>query len=60
MLSIKNCDFVEIPVPQGVFDVAVKDTIRVSEDGMVYASQKPGLGYEPDWDAVEELTIEVI
>jgi len=58
MLSTKNCDFVEIPVPQGILDVAAKDVIRVAKDGYVYASQKPGLGYEPDWDAVKELTVE--
>ena len=58
MLAIRNCDFVEIPVPQGILDVAAKDVIRVAKDGYVYASQKPGLGYDPDWDAVKELTVE--
>lgn len=60
MLSIHNCDFVELPVPQGCLDIGMKDVIRVEKDGMVHAPTKPGLGYEVDWDEVEKHTAEVI
>lgn len=58
MLAMKNCDFFEFPVPQGILDIGMKDVIRVAEDGYVYAPTKPGLGYDIDWDAVKKLTIE--
>ncbi len=58
MLAMRNCDFVELPVPQGILDIAMKDVIRVAKDGYVYAPTKPGLGYDIDWDAVKKLTVE--
>jgi L-alanine-DL-glutamate epimerase-like enolase superfamily enzyme len=60
MLAIRNCDFFEFPVPVGIFDVGMKDTIRIAEDGYVYAPTKPGLGYEIDWDSVDNLTVREI
>jgi len=58
MLAMKNCDFVEIPVPQGILDVGMKDVMRVAPDGCVYAPTKPGLGYDIDWEAVKALTVQ--
>jgi len=60
MLAVKNCDFFELPVPTGIFDVAMKDTIRVAKDGFIYAPTKPGLGYDIDWDEVDRLTVREI
>ena len=47
-------------MPQGIFDVGMKDVIRVAKDGYVYAPTKPGLGYDIDWEAVKKLTIEEV
>jgi len=55
---MKNCDFFELPVPQGILDVGMKDAIRVDKDGYVQAPTKPGLGYDIDWEAVNKLTVE--
>ncbi|UCH32054.1 MAG: mandelate racemase [Candidatus Bathyarchaeota archaeon] len=63
ILSVKNCDFFELPVYQGkegIFDVAMKDNIRIDEKGYVHGSKKPGLGLEIDWNQVEELTLKVL
>ena len=54
MLAMRNCDFFEVSVPQGVFDAGMKDVIRVEKDGMIYAPTKPGLGYDIDWDYINE------
>lgn len=53
MLSIKNCNFFEAPVPTGICDKFMIDVIKVQKDGYVYPSDKPGLGYEVDWEAVK-------
>ncbi len=58
MLAIKNCDLFELPVPQGIMDIGMKDVIRVTKEGCVEAPTKPGLGYDIDWDKVRELTVE--
>jgi L-alanine-DL-glutamate epimerase-like enolase superfamily enzyme len=60
MLAIHNCDLFEIPVPQGILDVGMKDVIRVGRDGFVEAPTKPGLGYDIDWEAITKLTVKEV
>lgn len=60
MLAIHNCDLVELPVPQGILDHGMADVLRVQADGTVPAPTKPGLGYEVDWDAIDDLTVREI
>ncbi len=60
MLGMRNCDFVELPVPQGILDIAMKDVIKVAKDGYVYAPTKPGLGYDIDWEVIDRLTIKEV
>jgi L-alanine-DL-glutamate epimerase-like enolase superfamily enzyme len=60
MLAIHNCDLFEIPVPQGILDIGMKDVIRVGKDGYVEAPTKPGLGYDVDWDAIKKITLREI
>ncbi|GGM62036.1 mandelate racemase/muconate lactonizing enzyme family protein [Dactylosporangium sucinum] len=57
MLAIHNCDLVELPVPTGVLDQGMKDTLRVNAEGYVDAPTKPGLGYEIDEDEIDNLTV---
>jgi hypothetical protein len=44
----------------GIFDQETRDTIRIDRDGYVHALRKPGLGFDIDWNEVEEKTIKVI
>jgi len=60
MLAIENCDFFELPVPEGVFDRGFKNKIRIDKDGYVHAPNKPGLGIEIDWDEIEKNTIKTL
>ena len=47
-------------VPQGLQDSAyMKDLIRVEKDGYVYPPEKPGIGYEIDYDKLDDLTVEI-
>lgn len=56
MLAIHNCDLFEIPVPQGILDIGMKDVIRVEADGCISAPTRPGLGYDIDRDEIDRLT----
>jgi len=60
MLAINNCDFFELPIPEGIFDLGMKDVIRIDKDGYVRAPKKPGLGYDIDWEDIKKLTIKII
>ena len=39
---------------EGWFDVGTVDVIRIDDEGFVHGPTKPGLGYDIDWDQVEE------
>lgn len=59
-LAIHNGDFFEMKVPQGLGDsVYVKDHIRVEKDGYVYPTEKPGIGYEIDFDKLDDITVKI-
>ena len=56
-LANDNCRFYEMPVPEGIFDLFMKDVARIDNEGYIHAPTKPGLGYEIDWDEVEKNTV---
>lgn len=57
ILSVRNAEFFEMPVPKGPLDFGMKDVIDADEDGLVHAPAAPGLGYEVDWDVIDNETI---
>ncbi|MGY1806187.1 enolase C-terminal domain-like protein [Blastococcus sp. SYSU D00669] len=57
ILSVRNCEFFELPYPRGPLDFGMRDTVEISEDGHALAPTKPGLGYDVDWDVVDNHTI---
>lgn len=57
MLATHNCDLVELPVPTGILDQGMKNTLRVNAEGFVDAPTRPGLGYDIDEDEVDNMTI---
>jgi L-alanine-DL-glutamate epimerase-like enolase superfamily enzyme len=57
MLSVRNAEFFELPVPKGPLDFGMKDVIEADADGMVHAPVGPGLGYEVDWDVIDDETV---
>ena len=44
MLAIRNCDFFELPVPEGIFDRGVRNAIRIDDNGYVHGPAENGLG----------------
>ena len=54
MLSIHNCDFFEAPVPEGILDFGMKEGIKVDKKGYVSAPTKPGIGYDIDFDWIDD------
>ena len=58
-LANENCEFYEMPVPEGIFDLFMQDVARIDDDGYIRAPAKPGLGYEIDWDEVENNTLKI-
>ncbi|MFP4224543.1 MAG: mandelate racemase/muconate lactonizing enzyme family protein [Phycisphaeraceae bacterium] len=59
-LATFNCDYFELPVPEGCYDIGMKDVIRPNAEGFVEAPTKPGLGYEVDRDEIDNITYKVV
>ena len=56
MLAHNNCSFYEHSVPQQPYEFGMHDVIRSDSSGYVHAPQKPGLGLDVDWNAMESAT----
>jgi len=59
-LAVRNCSFAEIMVPQNLLSMGMLDADlpTVDGEGFIGAPRKPGLGYEIDPNAVENLTLQ--
>ena len=59
-MAIPNCDYYEVFPSSGANKFGLVEDIEVDDKGMVYAPQKPGLGYEIDWPLVKRETAQVV
>lgn len=60
MAGINNGELFEMPVPEGIMDTPMIDTLRIEGDGWISLPQKPGLGLDIDWKGVEKSTTAII
>ena len=55
--SIRNCDFYEWFLPEELqWDLGVKDSLRIDNEGYVHVPKGAGLGIEIDWDYINSHT----
>jgi len=59
-MAINNCDYFEVFPANGANKYGLVADIEVDEQGLVHAPEKPGLGYEVDWELVERERIQVL
>jgi L-alanine-DL-glutamate epimerase-like enolase superfamily enzyme len=57
-LSVSNCSFAEVMVPQNLLGMGMADLPTIDADGFIAGPTKPGLGYDIDHDAVDNLTLQ--
>lgn len=57
MLAFRNGTYYEQPIPYDSYEYGMQDVVRTQPDGYVYAPQKPGLGVDIDWDAMQAATV---
>jgi L-alanine-DL-glutamate epimerase-like enolase superfamily enzyme len=56
--AIRNCEFFELLVPEEPFRFPMKDPYPIDAHGMARVPQKPGIGVELDWDAIDRACVE--
>ena len=54
ILSIRNCSYYEMMVPPDIENQFVLDDIIVDKAGIVHAPDKPGIGFEIDWEMIQQ------
>jgi L-alanine-DL-glutamate epimerase-like enolase superfamily enzyme len=59
-MAINNCDYYEVFPADGANKYGLVEDIEVDGQGYVHAPEKPGLGYEIDWDLVEREKVQLV
>jgi L-alanine-DL-glutamate epimerase-like enolase superfamily enzyme len=59
-MAISNCDYYEVFPCSGANKYGLVEDIEVDSRGMVHIPEKPGLGYEIDWELVKAGQVAVI
>ena len=59
-MAINNCDYFEVLLPDSANKYGLVSDIEVDDEGFVHAPERPGLGYEIDWELVKGETTQVL
>ena len=59
-MAINNCDYFEVLLPDSANKYGLVADIEVDDEGFVHAPEKPGLGYQIDWELVKRETTQVL
>jgi len=59
-MAVPNCDYYEVFPASGANKYGLVSDIEVDDKGLVYAPEKPGLGYEIDWELVNRDKTQVV
>lgn len=59
-MAIRNCDWLEVLVPEANNKWGLVEDLRIDRDGLVHAPQRPGLGVEIDFDLIRRRTLGVL
>jgi L-alanine-DL-glutamate epimerase-like enolase superfamily enzyme len=55
--AIRNCEYLELFVPEETFRFPMKEKYPIDEHGVIHVPEKPGLGIELDWDAIDRTCV---
>ncbi len=56
--AIRNCEYFELLVPEEPFRFPMKNPYPIDNHGIAHVPQKPGIGVELDWDAIDRTCVE--
>jgi L-alanine-DL-glutamate epimerase-like enolase superfamily enzyme len=51
--AIRNCEYIELLLPEDKFRFPMKDPHPIDGTGWIHVPEEPGLGIELDWDAIQ-------
>lgn len=56
--AIRNCEYFELLVPEEVFRFPMKNPYPIDAHGVAHVPQRPGIGVDLDWDAIDRACVE--
>lgn len=56
--AIRNCEFFELLIPEEPFRFPMKDPYPIDARGQAHVPQRPGIGVELDWAAIDRTCVE--
>jgi len=59
-MAVDNCEYFEVLLPEAAQKYGLVSDIEVDRQGLVHAPEKPGLGYEIDWNLVKSKKTRVL
>lgn len=59
-MAVNNCEYFEVLLPAAAQKYGLVEDIEVDRQGLVHAPEKPGLGYEINWDLVKKKQTRVL
>jgi len=59
-MAVNNCEYFEVLLPAAAQKYALVNDIEVDRHGLVHAPEKPGLGYDIDWELVKRKQTRVL
>jgi L-alanine-DL-glutamate epimerase-like enolase superfamily enzyme len=60
ILAMNNCDYYEVFPASGANKFGLVEDVEVDSNGLIYAPEQPGLGYEIDWELIEREKVQVV
>jgi L-alanine-DL-glutamate epimerase-like enolase superfamily enzyme len=60
IMAMHNCDYYEVFPASGANKFALVEDVEVDDQGLIYAPEKPGLGYKIDWELIKRETVQVV
>jgi L-alanine-DL-glutamate epimerase-like enolase superfamily enzyme len=60
IMAMNNCDYYEVFLSSGANKFGLVEDVEVDSQGLVYAPERPGLGYEIDWELIEREKVQVV
>ncbi|MCC6390440.1 MAG: mandelate racemase [Bryobacterales bacterium] len=57
--AMSNCEFFELLYPVEYMNFGMRAPLNIDAQGYAHAPEAPGAGFDPDWDFIENATVEV-
>ena len=59
-MAVNNCDYFEVLLPEAAQKFGLVNDIEIDSQGLVHAPEKPGLGYDIDWELINKKETKIL